>query len=207
MCPVTQLQSSVPLSTEEKKLILPLLPSETVVVTSPGRPRQLPPVHSNDDMATDVLWEADFGLDLRTLFNICLVGLPVIFLKSLAEESGKKFWAAAMALHRKVSARNQGQHVGAGGLQVCLRPRRQAGLAATEFVLTMPEALYADAGRLSIIVHMAWQKYEEHDREARDMLRNGSDASRAHIGVSVHALVREAQTTWAIEIVVLSEQG
>jgi hypothetical protein len=128
--------------------------------------------------------------------------LPALFLKGLAEEGGKEFWDAIVALHRKVATRIKGRPL--GGLQTRLKPRRYRGVPI-EVVLTLPNALYQNPDPLASLIRQCWKSLPEYQRAAEAMIdadldRGEEEHTLKDRSIAIHGLVRGNRPNWKIEI-------
>lgn len=103
-------RSSIPLESAEKSLLNAVLPRDAASYAD-AKP-EIPIPASDSPVTTHEGWQPLATIEIGSLFVVGIATLSILFLKSLAEEGGKRFWDAIVALHRRVAARSKAQRLG-----------------------------------------------------------------------------------------------
>jgi hypothetical protein len=195
-----QIRASTVLASDEKELLSDLLQGISLYHDERLLSPLPPPPPDSSISASDGTWQPDFGFDLQTVLTLLLAPLPALFLKSLAEETGKKFWDGILALHKKIAARKKATPL--RGLQTRLRTRSYKGIPI-DVVLTMPNALYMDPEPMAEIIKQCWASLPEYQRAAEAMIdtslgKLGSKDELRDKAVVIHGVVRSNKPNWKI---------
>ena len=188
--------SSIGLESAEKSLLNAVLP-EDAASYSDAKP-EIPVPASDSPVSTHEGWQPLATVEIGSLFVLGVATLSLLFLKSLAEEGGKRFWDAIVALHRRVAARNKALRL--RGLQVRLTFARHRN-GELEVIVTVPDALYRDGAQLVGLIQESLTEMPEATWESATVVQEDEHAlSQPGRGRSdtllLHGFVGASRVTW-----------
>ena len=98
--------TSVPLVAAEQRCLTDAVAGALSLRFATGSTSPLPALSTmRRAEAPDGTWYADIGLDPLTIFALAIAPLPAFFLKSMAEEAGKRFLQAVVEAYHRLGKR------------------------------------------------------------------------------------------------------